>query len=219
MSGSLNGVSVEPSTGFRPPQQARSRAALQKLLLAAEESLAAVGLDDFTIADVSERAGVSVGAIYRRFDSKEELLAAVKDRLLTRVETTITEALAGSEPGLVNVIDSFARGLADSFSLGDQVIPDLLSSSSVELHERGLRTLSSLQRLFMNAIAPYLGEVQRGDPMTSAESTAHTMIGACVHRAASVRRWPDGLSWELWADHISSMAAGYLLTSDTRGPE
>ena len=56
----------------RPPQQARSRAALQRLLASAEYVLVNGGIDGFTIARVAEHAGVSVGGVYRRFEGKEQ---------------------------------------------------------------------------------------------------------------------------------------------------
>ncbi|MGH3630042.1 MAG: TetR/AcrR family transcriptional regulator, partial [Sciscionella sp.] len=92
---------------FRPPQQARSRAALQKLLTAAEDVLINQGLDDFTIAAVAEHAGVSVGGVYRRFASKEQLLEAIIDALLVNVEDTVAESLSTAEPSLSGVINAF----------------------------------------------------------------------------------------------------------------
>jgi AcrR family transcriptional regulator len=92
-----------PGVDLRPPQQARSRAVLQKVLGAAEDVLALDGLDGFTIAAVAERAGVSVGGLYRRFTGKEQLLAAVKDRLLTRLETRLSEALASARLATVRM--------------------------------------------------------------------------------------------------------------------
>jgi AcrR family transcriptional regulator len=59
------------------PLQAGSRKALRKMLAVAEDVLTADGFDEFTMTAVAERAGVSVGAIYRRVGGKEQLLAAV----------------------------------------------------------------------------------------------------------------------------------------------
>ena len=83
--------------GPREAQQTRGREALRRILRAAEEVLAADGFDDFTMAAVAERSGVSIGGIYRRFDSKVQLVA-VKDHVLTRVEDNIAERLVRSGP-------------------------------------------------------------------------------------------------------------------------
>ena len=110
-----NAASTPP--GVRPPVQARSRKALQKVLAAAEEVLAADGFDEFTMTAVAERAGVSVGAIYRRFDSKEQLLAAVKDRLLSRLEEDLAERLSTADPSLTTInVGRFHEGAIRALS-------------------------------------------------------------------------------------------------------
>lgn len=59
------------------PQQERSRNSLRKLLLAATGLFIAKGYDETTMADIAREAGVSVGAIYKRFPDKASLLGAV----------------------------------------------------------------------------------------------------------------------------------------------
>ena len=51
---------------MRPPQQARSRAALQRLLTSAEHVLVNEGLEEFTIARVAEHAGYPLEGTKRR---------------------------------------------------------------------------------------------------------------------------------------------------------
>ncbi|MGH3966966.1 MAG: TetR/AcrR family transcriptional regulator, partial [Mycobacterium sp.] len=76
-------------------------------MTAAEDVLINQGLDDFTIAAVAEHAGVSVGGVYRRFASKEQLLEAIIDALLVNVEDTVAESLSTAEPSLSGVINAF----------------------------------------------------------------------------------------------------------------
>ena len=73
-------VSDEPSHQalYREPRQARSRETLRRVLRAAEDIVAADGADDLTISGVAQRADVSVGSIYQRFGSKEQLLTALR---------------------------------------------------------------------------------------------------------------------------------------------
>lgn len=200
-------------TGFRPPQQARSRVALEKLLSAAEEALSDNGLDQFTIAAVAERSGLSVGAIYRRFDGKEELIAAVKNSLLTRVEAYVAEQLSNSDCGLAEVLGVFVHSLAEAFAAESTVLPDLLVRGNAECHERGFQALATVQRLLLNAAAPYFHEINRPDPMTSIVIVARTLIGSCIHRTMVQQKWPDGLTWQAWADVQADIATTYLLSS------
>lgn len=202
--------------GVRPPRQARSRAALQKILASAEKELAATGFDDLTMAAVAERAGMSVGAIYRRFEGKEQLLHAVKDRLLTRVEDDITAALAATSGGLADVVDAFTRALADGFSAGAHVIPHVVGSGgrAIGSSERSRLALENIQRLFCDAATAHLDEVRRADPATALTITVRTITAACIHRAVIGRNTPDGLSWDRWCQQVADMATLYLTTPD-----
>lgn len=203
--------------GFRPPQQARSRAALQRILASAEEVLATTGFDDFTMAAVAERAGMSVGAIYRRFEGKEQLLIAVKDRLLSRVEDDITTALGAVEGGLPEVVGAFTRALADGLSAGAHVIPHVIGNArSTESSERSRRALENIERMFLDAATAHLDQVRRSDPATALAIVFRTITAACAHRAFTGRAWPDGISWAQWSEQIADMATVYLTTPDDR---
>jgi len=59
------------------PQQARSRESLRKLVKAATEVLGQHGVEGATIPRIAEHAGLTPGAIYRRFRDKDSLLEAV----------------------------------------------------------------------------------------------------------------------------------------------
>jgi AcrR family transcriptional regulator len=74
-------------------KQARSRQTLDRLLAAAEEVLAARGLDSATVPAIAEHAGVSVGVVYRRFKDKDALLRAVYERFFERSREQNREAL------------------------------------------------------------------------------------------------------------------------------
>lgn len=64
-------------TPHRPaPKQARSRAALQRLLAAVEEGIAERGVASLTVQEVARRAGLAVGTVYTRFAGKDALLRA-----------------------------------------------------------------------------------------------------------------------------------------------
>jgi AcrR family transcriptional regulator len=200
-------------TDFRPPQQARSRAARQRLLAAAEEVLVSRGLDDFTIAAVAEQAGVSVGGVYRRFSGKEQLLDAVIDSLLVRVEDTVTESLNTAEPSLAGVVFAFTHGIATGLTRSGRVASVLVGGQHTpESRERGLHHLTLLQRLFLDAAAPYTHQIARSARSSALTTALRTIIGAGAHRAATVQWWPDGRSWTQWADEIIDMTTSYLIT-------
>jgi AcrR family transcriptional regulator len=208
-------VKAEPAPGFRPPQQERSRKALQKVLTAAQDVLAADGFDDFTMTAVAARAGVSVGAIYRRFDGKEQLLTAVKDRLLTQLEEDLAERLRTAGPSLEAIIGAFAAVIAGAFAAGGQVWPDLLRSrGGPEMGERGLRALAEVRRLFQEGTAPYRHEVRRSDAAEALAAVQLTITGALIHRAQAIASSPDRTPMDAYARQITDMAMAYLRAPD-----
>jgi AcrR family transcriptional regulator len=77
----------------RPAHQARTRAALNRLLDAAEELLAVKGFDEMGIVEIARRAGTSVGGFYRRFRDKDGLLHALHERFCEDAVATTDEAL------------------------------------------------------------------------------------------------------------------------------
>lgn len=204
--------------GLRPPQQARSRAALQRLLAAAEYVLAHDGIEEFTIARVAEHAGVSVGGVYRRFTSKEQLLDAVGSDLLTRFEHTVSAALDGAEPSVAGVLDAFTSALGQVLAASGHVIPALLSSSrSADTPLNRLGTVTTLQERFTGALAAHRAGITHPDPDTATNIAFRTVIGSGIHRAAAAPLWPDGLTWAQWAREITDMTTAYLTAQ--RGTE
>ncbi|MEV7549856.1 TetR/AcrR family transcriptional regulator [Amycolatopsis sp. NPDC089917] len=192
--------------GFRPPQQARSRESLQKVLAAAEHVLAVQGIEEFTVGVVAEQAGMSVGAIYRRFSGKNQLLYAVKDQLLGQLETGVGEALRAASPGLAGIVGAFVQALADTFARHDRIFPELLDNQRAEGRDRGLQALATIQGDFVDSARLCVGAGQE----QAVSMVARTIIGSCVHRAASGRFWPDGLTWDEWATETTGMALAYL---------
>lgn len=205
------------ATGFRPPRQARSRAALQKLLTAAEEVLVTQGLDAFTIGAVAEHAGVSVGGVYRRFSGKEQLLDAVLEALLMRIQDAVITSLDSAEPSLSGVVSAFTHALATSFMQSGRVASTMAAAErTAEARQRGLHTVAALQRALLDAAAPYTHQIARSAPSSALTTALRTIIAAAAHRAAVDQWWPDGMSWTQWADEIADMATVYLTTPDNK---
>ena len=71
-------TTIEASAHVLKPQQRRSRAALARIVEAAEHLLRTNSIADFSMAAVAEAAGMPVGNIYRRFRGKDDLLVIRK---------------------------------------------------------------------------------------------------------------------------------------------
>ena len=78
------------------------------LLAAATELFLARGYAGTTMADISAAAGVARGNVYWYFKSKDDIFAAVMDRMLSREIRTLDAELAGADP-----LTQLVRGLSD----------------------------------------------------------------------------------------------------------
>jgi AcrR family transcriptional regulator len=90
------------------PQQARSRESLRKLLKAAAEVLGQHGVEGTTIPRIAQHAGLTPGAVYRRFRDKDQLLETailwILERQEERLKAGMTPAMAAQIP-----LDVFAE--------------------------------------------------------------------------------------------------------------
>src|SRR4051812_50056267 len=68
------------------------------LLAAATELFLSKGYDKTTMADISAAAGVARGNVYWYFASKDDIFAAVMDRMLSREIRTLSAEQAGADP-------------------------------------------------------------------------------------------------------------------------
>lgn len=112
-----------------PPRQRRSRESFERVLRAAHGLLEDNGFEGFTIQEVAERSGVSVGAIYARFSNKEALLHAVHGRLM--------ETMAAG--------DQAVRAAGDASGIGEALALAVAQMSrTMGEHRRALRAFMHL---------------------------------------------------------------------------
>ncbi|BCJ34606.1 TetR family transcriptional regulator [Actinocatenispora thailandica] len=95
------------------PRQQRSRAKRDQILDATATLLAELPYPEIGTKLIAERAGVSVGSLYRYFADKDEIARALVLHWLDRMITVLDGALADPPPAagdLVDrVVDAFAR--------------------------------------------------------------------------------------------------------------
>lgn len=211
------------SAAFRPPQQARSREALRKLLSAAEEVLAEVGYEECTMAAVAERAGVSVGSIYRRFEGRDQLLEVLKERISSDLEARVVAAVDAAPENLDAIVRAFVHALAAAFSNDSAVLPDLFGRRDRRnLSDRGQAALEAGYDFFADATKPYWSTIERSDVSYAVRVSAETITASCVHRAMRARGAPGKFSvqdWNRYADQLTDMVLAYLRTPDGLGTD
>ncbi|MCU1636754.1 MAG: TetR family transcriptional regulator [Cryobacterium sp.] len=80
------------------PLQQRSAERLTALLDAAAAVVDEVGFDRITTAMVAERAGASIGTVYRYYPDRVAVLQALRERAIARFRMRVAEELTISEP-------------------------------------------------------------------------------------------------------------------------
>ncbi|MFO7690662.1 MAG: TetR/AcrR family transcriptional regulator [Cryobacterium sp.] len=78
--------------------QQRSASRLSELLDAAAEVVDLVGFDRITTAMIAERAGASIGTVYRYYPDRVAVLQALRERTLIRFRARIAEEITVSRP-------------------------------------------------------------------------------------------------------------------------
>jgi len=109
---------VASDKSFRPPQQRRSAATLDRIVQAAEELLAERTFEESTVDDIVARAGSSKGSFYSRFADKEALLAYLGGECIARAKATWAEQLGPedyADAPLEDVVDAFVGRLLDEY--------------------------------------------------------------------------------------------------------
>jgi AcrR family transcriptional regulator len=90
----------------------------QRILKAASEVFTEFGLD-VTLDEVARHAGVGVGTVYRRFGTKEDLVAALFEDRVDAIATLAERAIQEPDPwtGLVRFMEQAAEMLASDLGL------------------------------------------------------------------------------------------------------
>lgn len=101
----------------RGPGRPRELAVEEAVLTATIELLKECpDADEVTVAAITTRSGISRAAIYRRWSSREELLAAALDSVRSEVKTIFTGDLRA------DIADSFAVGMVDATGASGDLI-------------------------------------------------------------------------------------------------
>jgi AcrR family transcriptional regulator len=112
-----------------PAQQKRSEQTTNSLIDAAEEILKSEGADAATLRAIADRAGVSVGVVYRRFPDKDAILRSVYLRYFSKAAASNERVFASTDwsryatPFLVKIL---IDGMVTSYRAHRHVLRALL---------------------------------------------------------------------------------------------
>ncbi len=209
----------------RVPQQGRSKASLERMLETAEILMAESGNVDFTINDVAKRGKVSIGSIYGRFESKDDLVHAVHERVMDRVDSRILVEIAkvSEQAGSLDALVSrLVSTLADSLREFAAVMRPfmLLASSDPVIAAVGKQSYAQTASAIQSAILAHGQDIRHPLPAHAADS-AFRIVYASLARylgfGSSIDAAGEG-DWEQLKDDLSDMVFAYLTTAPRRPP-
>ena len=115
--------------------QARSEATRQKILDAAIDLFSEVGYAAAGLGEIIERAGMTKGALYHHFDSKEALATAIIEQGTNLTRDAFRQVCESSSPALENMIHGV-------FVVTDLLVSDKTARTAEQL-TRGLAEFNS----------------------------------------------------------------------------
>ncbi|MFE7594672.1 ScbR family autoregulator-binding transcription factor [Kitasatospora sp. NPDC057512] len=179
-------------------KQERAGRTRQAVLLAAAETFARVGFEAASLVDISRRAGVSKGALYFHFVSKQALADGVRRASGREVGSAALRALRADGPALQGLIDF-------SHELARMLREDVVVRAGVRLGRQGPRRDGAQE-------GPD-GPSRRSAPVAS--DVAWRSLTAVVHRlldrAAEAGELLPGVDRRAAAELLTAVAAGQVL--------
>lgn len=188
----------------RPVTQARAERSTRAIVAALLDLLRERDYDDIPVAELAQKAGLSVGGFYARFASKDALLPVVAEHLLIDCRTALDDAMDaavtadGTDPSteMAGIIRAYVEAMVRKFRQhrraliqvrrhaadGDPRIAATISEFNTHAHGR-LRTLLQERRAVIGHPDPDLA-IELGLFMASAAAREAVLAGSLrVYRA------------------------------------
>jgi len=204
-------------TVSRRPQQGRSKASLERMLSAARELMLERGNEDFTLQDVNLRGSVSIGSIYLRFQSKENLVRAVIAKALEDLaqaeEGMIAEVLAQS-PTLDEFMPLYVAGYAEVLRVNAPLLRLAMERAEFDplVSKPGKDHALRATERGMNAMLRFSDTFGGTDHETRANS-AYKIVFATLARQLSLGSSGEAAhdyDWEVLKRELGRMCLAYL---------
>jgi AcrR family transcriptional regulator len=210
-------------THARIPKQIRSRESYERMLAAADQILSKDGVAALTLAEVSRRSGVSIGSIYCRVDSKEDLLRALHARVLDRMDLEFSAAmnrLRRKRLKLGELISSLVRELANFHRRHAPALAAFIELANTdELIEKiGKRHYAQIALDFRLLLLERKDEFVHADPERAAE-TSFTIIYGTLARFLGLGGARDAMGegdWKILLEDLTLMTKAFLMTDLSR---
>lgn len=200
---------MENSPFRHTPQQSRSQQRTDLILDTAADLFVEVGYEVATTNAIAERAGISIGSLYRYFPDKQAILRALADRHLNEIRALYDRVF--SDEALSLSLDALLDRLVDPFVALHTTCPvyahlllsvdascDIATAAQAFEQESVARVAAFLRR-----VAPGLDEAQAQLAATVCKATVRALVSLVASSAE------EGFEQQVSAE-FKRMLAGYL---------
>jgi AcrR family transcriptional regulator len=181
-------------------QQARSRESTRKLLKAAAQVLGQRGVDGTTIPRIARHAGLTPGAVYRRFADKDALIETMIIGILERsdegLRTLLTPAMARRTP-LPALADRLIEGMLLSYRANPGLLRALREFAQAHAQSRFFTKVRRIEmrtlRYLVDVLLERRREIRHPDPEMALFFAVAMLLGALTELILTDR---DMKSWQ-----------------------
>ncbi len=202
----------------RPVRQQRSQETLDRLLDAAEAVLGEEGLEAATVPRIAARAGVSVGAVYRRFPDKDAVFRAVYGRFFACLATQRQLGAVGFPQAAVKLpqlVRFLVGSMVRSYRLHRGILRSLVRYARTHRDPEFRRHADAMNAAGLDCVEqlllPYAAEMTHPDPRVAVRTGLY-FIGFVLRETVlagdDVPRLP--IDEERLEEELARMYLGYL---------
>jgi AcrR family transcriptional regulator len=166
----------------------------RQVLDAAASSFAKKGFHAATVDDICREAGLSKGAVYGYFSSKEDIVAALKVESVQRDASVVRAAMQRREPD--QAFEAMLDWVAGGAEMDARRLTDIQSWAEAMLNQRIGDAQKVESQLWVDALDLLVQESQKSGAITDRlDSTAVAQMLACVvYGAMAMKSWGSDLN-------------------------
>ena len=219
-----NAGAADLTAAVQPPQQERSRASFERVIRAATELLEEEGYDGFTLAEVSKRANVSIGSIYARVKSKDDLFYVIQDRYMTESEERqrLQEPAAWSDMSPEEAVVGVVVEIGELFKVNERLLRVFMHRGLVD-PVVATRSSASVSRFHDEVVAILLTKrdaIAHADPELAIDVAFRMAWGTL---ARQIMYWPTfearrTIAWDTLVNELARACTAYLLRGAEAAP-
>jgi AcrR family transcriptional regulator len=182
------------------PRRQPAEVRRQQILDAAQTVMLRRGLNGSTMAEIADVAGLGKGTIYLQFESKQQLVAGLRQRYVDRIEREVATKIAAHPPGVAQLTE-FVRTFADASTRDTDLHHLLFQEAGVDETD----SFAGLRAKFAEIVrAGQFGTDDLDLAIDFAFGGIHSSLVTLAHTAASRRRKAIAQIAELAARTVSA---------------